>query len=268
MSDDYKLIYPIKSFKDALDDNVRYDGRKFNAYRPLTITTGSFTNAKGSSCVKIGNTNIACGVRAEFAKPNPGSPSKGYVVSNVDMSFLSTSAKPKLRMTSDMINSLIYNILVDQSVIKLEQLCIQRKKLVWVLFIDIICLEIDGGLLSTAMIACIAALKDLKLPKVIYDTDTDKIEIDDDFHKLSLGRSPTLSTYSIFEEKVLMDPSAEEEHIAHSQVAIGVVNDSIGLFIKSGGEPVHIDQLNSCIVDAARRDVEVTSIINTVTNDI
>ncbi len=44
-------------------------------------------------------------------------------------------------------------------IIDLKDLCIQQSKWVWVLHADLLCLNLDGGLLDACVIALVAALK-------------------------------------------------------------------------------------------------------------
>ena len=45
---------------------VRPSGRSPSHTRPISIHTGSLTNANGSALVRLGNTSVVCGVRAEI----------------------------------------------------------------------------------------------------------------------------------------------------------------------------------------------------------
>ena len=50
--------------------------------------SGSIATAEGSSIVKLGNTTIVCGIKAEMANPNPEHPKKGFIVPNIDLPSL------------------------------------------------------------------------------------------------------------------------------------------------------------------------------------
>ncbi|CAE7025380.1 hypothetical protein P3342_005582 [Pyrenophora teres f. teres] len=47
---------------------VRANGRTSNEYRTPGINTGSLTHCNGSAVVRLGNTSVVCGVRAEILK--------------------------------------------------------------------------------------------------------------------------------------------------------------------------------------------------------
>ncbi|KAH0628671.1 hypothetical protein JD844_010083, partial [Phrynosoma platyrhinos] len=124
-------------------------------------TSGSITTADGSALVKLGNTTVVCGIKAEFAAPHADSSNKGYIVPNVDLPPLCSSRfRPgppgeEAQAASQFIADVIEN---SQVVLK-EDLCIVDGKIVWVLYCDIICLDYDGNLLDACICAFLAALR-------------------------------------------------------------------------------------------------------------
>jgi len=62
-------IHPLEYYKKFLTQNVRPDGRKLNTIRKTIISTGSLNTAEGSSLIKMGNTSVICGIKAEVMVP-------------------------------------------------------------------------------------------------------------------------------------------------------------------------------------------------------
>jgi exosome complex component RRP43 len=70
----------------------------------------------------------------------------------------------------------------------MDSLCIAPGKAVWVLYIDIICLNYDGNILDASMMALKAALKEgtlsdiffkllkVKIPQVLFDESTGTVK--------------------------------------------------------------------------------------------
>lgn len=54
----------------------------------------------------------------------------------------------------------------------MDSLCICPGQAVWTLYVDLVCLHHDGNLFDAAVLACSAALKDVKLPTVSFDMET------------------------------------------------------------------------------------------------
>ena len=104
-------------------------------------------------------------------------PDLGFVIPNIELSKL---CSPKYRavgvpVDAQILNQTIFNILLNSDCIDLTDLCISKGKLAWVLYCDLVCLDDDGSVLDVAIVALMAALKTLKLPKVEYDVDTKQI---------------------------------------------------------------------------------------------
>lgn len=48
--------------------------------------TGVITTTNGSSLVRVGNTTVVCGIKAEVSVPKQSSAKEGYLVPNVELS--------------------------------------------------------------------------------------------------------------------------------------------------------------------------------------
>ena len=93
--------------------------------------------------------------------PEKDEPSKGFIITNVTLPPLCSSqiksgppgetAQASTQFIAELVNN---NIVID-----LKKLCIAESKWVWVLHADLICLNLDGGLLDACSIALVAALK-------------------------------------------------------------------------------------------------------------
>lgn len=78
-------VYRI--FDDQLDFpqvDLRNDGRKRNDYRPMELETDIVTHASGSARLRLANTDILVGVKAEIDAPYPESPKTGKIEFFVD----------------------------------------------------------------------------------------------------------------------------------------------------------------------------------------
>ncbi len=64
--------------------NLRNDGRKRNEYRPMELETEVVTHASGSARLRLANTDILVGVKAEIDVPNVEAPSIGKIEFFVD----------------------------------------------------------------------------------------------------------------------------------------------------------------------------------------
>jgi exosome complex component RRP43 len=162
---------------------------------------GSITTADGSALVKWGETTIVCGVKAELAEPELDRPLDGWigmyhleltrckltrtclVVPNVDLPPLcSPKYKPgppadESQIISDRLFEVlscvstqhvaymaILNLFSDlRSVIDTKTLCVEPGKVAWVLYVDATCINLDGSIFDTTLLAMICALQNSML---------------------------------------------------------------------------------------------------------
>ena len=82
----------------SVEANFRCDGRKRNELRPVVLETGVVSHASGSAHLRLANTDILVGVKAELEAPLPGALNQGRLEFFVDCSglFLCLSSFPPL----------------------------------------------------------------------------------------------------------------------------------------------------------------------------
>ena len=62
-----------------LAEQVRPDGREAEEWRDIFVHVGSISTADGSAVVRLGETTIVCGVKAEIAEPDLEQPTEGFL---------------------------------------------------------------------------------------------------------------------------------------------------------------------------------------------
>uniref|UniRef100_A0A0B7BDH3 Ribosomal RNA-processing protein 43 n=1 Tax=Arion vulgaris TaxID=1028688 RepID=A0A0B7BDH3_9EUPU len=130
-----------------------------------------------------------------------------------------------------------------------ESLCICPGKLVWVLHIDLVCLDYDGNVMDACTLALVSALKNTLLPKVTVDDETDDIKTDPTSHTtLQVTCCPVSTTFIMFDNTILLaDPTREEESLATGAITIVTEGDNLCSIYKPGGTPFTDDQIDTCV---------------------
>uniref|UniRef100_A0A8C5R6Y7 Ribosomal RNA-processing protein 43 n=1 Tax=Leptobrachium leishanense TaxID=445787 RepID=A0A8C5R6Y7_9ANUR len=229
MAAGFKTVEPLEYYRKFLKESCRPDGRELTQFRTTTINIGSITTADGSALAKLGNCTVICGIKAEFAAPLADTPSKGYIVPNVELTPLCSSRfRPgppgeEAQMASQFIADVIDN---SQMILK-EDLCISSGKLVWVLYCDFICLDYDGNLLDTCVCALVAALRNVRLPAVKINEDTGLAEVNlKTTSPLKILKHPIATSFAVFDDTfLLVDPTGEEESLATGLLTIVMDED-------------------------------------------
>uniref|UniRef100_A0A3P8WX36 Ribosomal RNA-processing protein 43 n=1 Tax=Cynoglossus semilaevis TaxID=244447 RepID=A0A3P8WX36_CYNSE len=237
------------------------------------IFTNSISTADGSALVKYGNTTVICGIKAELTNPTVEAPGKGYVVPNVDLPPLCSSRfRPgppgELAQAA---SQFIADIIESSEVIQPEDLCIERGKLCWVLYCDLMCLDYDGNLLDACVVALLAALKNTKLPEVTVNKETSLPQVNvDQRHSLNIHRHPVATSFSIFDDSILMvDPTDEEESLATAQLTVVTDEEErLCCLHKPGGTAMSGEKLQECMSRATVRQREIQKLINKVIHSV
>ncbi|KAF8318120.1 hypothetical protein DL93DRAFT_2225871 [Clavulina sp. PMI_390] len=235
----FQRLHPRTYLERFLAEGLRPDGREPSSWRNVSVNAGSITTAEGSALVRIGDTTVVCGVKAEITEPDIMKPNDGYIVPNVDFGAI---CSPKFKPgapgeESQAVSQRLMDVLTSTNLMPLQLLCIEPGKSAWVLYIDAICINYDGSAFDATLIAMVCALLNTRLPKATYNTDTQRTTVSrTEFIPLALNRSripypftfgtftPSTSTSATSGTKtgpiMLADPSAFEEPLLQSTVNV------------------------------------------------
>jgi exosome complex component RRP42 len=209
--------------RDYLEQGKRFDGRKMDEYRELTIEKNISKKAEGSVRVKLGNTEVLVGVKTAVGEPYPDSPDKGNLMVTAEFLPLSSS---RIELGPPKFDSIEVGRIVDRGIresklIDLEKLCIKEGEKVWTVFIDIYTINDDGNILDAAGIGAVAALKLAKVPK--YDTEAGKILHDEHSGNIPLKKiDPFTITVHKIGNHLILDPTREEEDVSETRMTMGI----------------------------------------------
>jgi len=263
----WKTFEPDSYYKSFLDKGKRPDGRSLTEVRPTVIRTGSITTAEGSATVRLGNTSVVCGIKAEIAVPELRNPDSGFVVPNIELypccSPMFKAGPPGEKAISA--SHFLKSTITSSELIDLKDLCIVSNKYAWCLFCDIVCLDYDGNLGDASLIALRAALENVKLPQVTYDEDTEQLSVTEEKSlPLKLKNKPVASTFIIYSDRIQMiDPTIEDEQQGSGEVTLVLREDlSVCTTHKPGGTFVTPEQLQNFIKLAQERVPAVNETIS------
>jgi len=287
--------------------NIRPNGRKPEEFRRPTINTGSLTHSNGSAVVRVGDTAIVCGIRGEIllASDIPRPPREdieneniieeiGLLVPNLELSTGCSPVHLPGNPPSALAQSLSYRILsllhtshlLDLNDLQIEytepstddgNLLDEQPKTVvkayWTLYIDILCIALDGNALDAAWAAVVAALMATLLPEARWDPDREMIVCSPfaaDARKLRLKSFPIVSSFALFstssptkktdeaENWILADPDGFEEGVCRETLAVTVSSERSGearvlRLEKSGGPGIGREMVSRCVRLSAER---------------
>ncbi|XP_077402684.1 exosome complex component RRP43 isoform X1 [Vanacampus margaritifer] len=273
MAAGFKMAEPLEYHRSFLKENCRPDGRELPEFRTTTVNIGSISTADGSALVKLGNTTVICGVKAELANPSVEAPGKGFIVPNVDLPPLCSSQfRPgPPGEQAQAASQFMADIIESSEVLQTEDLCIERGKLSWSLYCDLMCLDYDGNVLDACTLALLAALKNTNLPEVSVNGETGAPQVDLGKRRgLKIGQHPVAASFCVFDEAILLaDPTAEEERLATARLTVVTNEDGRVCSVhKPGGTPLSGEKLQELISRAAVRQKETHELIDKVIKSI
>ncbi|GAM21538.1 hypothetical protein SAMD00019534_047130 [Acytostelium subglobosum LB1] len=294
----FQKIHPLEFYRKFLERDVRPDGRSLTTLRKTTVATGSILTADGSSFVKIGNTSIICGVRAEVAEyqinnsnnnnngNSNGKDNKGGNTSTSDATTTSTttsqryckdqifvnvelgpicsnifsSSKPseKAMTLCSQMNRLANLLEIEQSELNFDS----EGRFRWYLYVDLYCLDYNGNILDAAIIAMLTALKNVRLPRGIVE-DGEPLRDCDSMRVLNVPTYFSPLTFALIDDYVLSDPSLEEEKLASGSITL-VYNQhgDICLSVVSSTASINDNTLQQCRDKTKERIKDVIDLID------
>ncbi|KAG8973290.1 hypothetical protein FRB90_009966, partial [Tulasnella sp. 427] len=75
----FQRLHPRAYLERFLAEGIRPDGRECTTWRDVNLNAGSISTAEGSALVRLGNTTIVCGIKAEIAEPDLDRPEHGFI---------------------------------------------------------------------------------------------------------------------------------------------------------------------------------------------
>ncbi|KAK4704086.1 exosome complex component RRP43, partial [Phenoliferia sp. Uapishka_3] len=291
----FKRLHPRPYLEKFLGEGVRPDGRLLSSndggWREASVNVGSISTAPASALIRLGQTTVVCGITLEIAPPDISTPMHGFLVPNIDLPPL---CSPLFRAgppadEAQVLSTRLRDILLSSNVLPLSSLLIEPSKAAYVVYLDVVCLNYDGGVLDAALIACVAALRQLILPAASWDPDTltttcEAISPSAPGKSLSLGPLPLCISFGLFNGHLLPDPTLFESQLCTSHLTVALTlptaptskskkSEEMKLvYVYQAGSPLSVaagagaegggrEQLKQCLAMAEARAVELRSLL-------
>ncbi len=212
-----------------LSKGKRSDGRNLDEMRPVSIIEGAIETAEGSARMKLGNTEVAVGIKMGVGEPFGDTPNKGVLTTNVElipMAFEEFESGPPSPMAIEL-SRVVDRGIRESQMIDLEGLCIEPKKEVWVLYVDIYALDYDGNLFDASSIAAVAALKNTVVPAKRFGKGED--------FQLPLRSMPISCTTVKIGDYLVLDPTLEEDEVSSARLTVATDENGDLRAMQKGG---------------------------------
>jgi exosome complex component RRP42 len=113
------------------------------------------------------------------------------------------------------------------------KLCIEPGKKVFVIFVDVYVLNHDGNLIDASALAAVSALLNTKMPN--YEVKDGEVKIKQGYTPLPMKTHPVTVTIGKINDKLIIDPSSEEEQVMDSRISMATKDDGSICAVQKGG---------------------------------
>jgi exosome complex component RRP42 len=260
MKEDIYWELRTDKLREQLKQGLRQDGRKFNEYRKINIITNFSKNAHGSARVRVGETDVICGVRMELGEPYPDSPDQGTI--SVGAEFV-PMASPVFEVGPPDENAIELARVVDRGIregkaLDFKKLCIVEGEQVWIVFIDLYIANHEGNLFDAASLAAMSALLDTRVPKV----EDGKLVKGEFTGRLDVESKPLLCTFAKIDNTILLDPSLAEEKAAQARFSVATVDEQYMSAMQKGEAGTFtLEELEQCIDQAFKSGKQLRKLL-------
>lgn len=251
----------------AIKRGERVDGRKFDEFRRINVELNTVNKAEGSAMVKLGNTIVITGVKAEIGAPFPDTPNEGALQVHAEFVPL---ASPVFEPGPPDENAIEVARVIDRGIresgfLKLGELVITPEKRIWVIYVDLYLVDHDGNVIDAGVISSVLALRTARLPKI--ETLGDKIILNHEVREtpIPLGDNIVSVSLGILEDYVIVDPTLDEESILDSKLTFIISkNGTIVGLQKSGMKGINLKTFEQAVETALRKAGELHQFIDRV----
>jgi len=233
---------------ELLEQGKRVDGRTLEESREISIEINAIPKANGSARVRLGDTEVVCGVKIQPDRPFPDTGDKGLFICTAELLPLSHPTvetgppqPPVIELARVVDRGIRESHMVDVS-----QLVIQKDKSVIGVFADNVVVDYDGNLFDACSYATAAALLASKTPKWDMVDDVPTLVEGGEF-QLPTNTIPVSVTMGKIGNHIIVDPNGDEWDSMDARITITSDSDgNICALQKGGSDGFTQEEINQC----------------------
>ncbi|GFX30828.1 exosome complex component RRP42 [Trichonephila clavipes] len=240
----------------GIQENIRSDGRANLDYRTIELETDVIANCNGSCLLRIADTKLLAGVKAELTTPQASSPDKGWIEVSIESTphaNLEFEGRGGDDFSSE-VSHILTQVCNNEKLVNLKSLCVIPGQQVWVLYVDIMVLGYGGNFIDAASMATKAALFDTKIQSVSVKCDGENepeiVLSDDPYDVFSLDviQLPLLITLYRVGSEFIIDATGEEEACSICKLVVAISPKETVMVKQIGGSgSLHIESIKDGI---------------------
>ena len=251
---------------ELLAEGKRVDGRAFDEHRSINIETGTIPKANGSARVRLGDTEVVCGVKIQPDRPFPDVGDRGIFICTAELlpfSHPTVETGPPNDSVIELARVVDRGIR-ESHMIDLTQLVIKQDVSVVGVFADNVAVDYDGNLFDACSYAATSAILSTRMPRWEYgDEGPLLLEGDTDLPTTTIPVSVTMAKIG---DHIVVDPNSDEWDCMDARITITTdSNRDICAIQKGGKNGFTLDELVACgetavkSADAIRKTLEAAA---------
>jgi len=233
---------------ELLEQGKRVDGRALDDLREISIETNAIPKANGSARVRLGETEVICGVKIQPDRPFPDMGDKGIFICTAELLPLSHPTVETGPPGPDVIElaRVVDRGIRESHMIDVSQLVIEQNKSVVGVFADNVVVDYDGNLFDACSYAATAALLSSKSPKWIWVDDAPTLVEGEDI-PVPISTIPVSITMGKIGNHIIVDPNGDEWASMDARITITTdSNGNICALQKGGSDGFTLEEINRC----------------------
>ncbi len=221
---------------ELLEQGKRADGRKLEESRDVLIETNAIPKANGSARVRLGDTEVVCGVKIQPDKPFPDMGDKGIFICTAELLPLSHPTVETGPPGPDVIElaRVVDRGIRESHMVDLSKLVIKQDKSVVGVFADNVVVDYDGNLFDACSYATTAALLSSQTPKWSIVDDVPTL-VEGNESPVPITTIPVSVTMGKIREHIIVDPNGDEWDCMDARITIATDSDGNICALQKGG---------------------------------
>ncbi len=233
---------------DLLEKGQRVDGRAFDEIRPITIEPNAIPKAEGSARVRLGDSEVVCGVKIQPDKPFPDMGDKGVFICTAELlplSHPSVETGPPGEAVIELARVVDRGIR-ESHMVDVSQLVIEKNISVVGVFADNTVVDYDGNLFDACSYATTAALLTAKSPKWELKDGVPTV-VEGVTVAVPTTTIPVSVTMAKIGSHIIVDPNGDEWACMDARITITTDSDgNICALQKGGSEGFTVQEIQKC----------------------
>ncbi|MGI0057851.1 MAG: exosome complex protein Rrp42 [Nitrosarchaeum sp.] len=221
---------------ELLEQGKRIDGRALDGPRKLIIEINAIPKANGSARVRLGDTEVVCGVKIQPDRPFPDMGDKGIFICTAELLPFSHPSVETGPPGPDVIElaRVVDRGIRESHMIDLSQLVIQKNKSVVGVFTDNVVVDYDGNLFDACAYAVTAAILSTKTPKWEMKDDVPTL-VEGGETQIPITTIPVSVTMGKIGNYIIVDPNGDEWDSMDARITITTDSNGNICALQKGG---------------------------------